>query len=65
MATINVPHKVRRGGTIKVEESRDAIRAIIASAKRRGVALVTLTEAGGARAHTFDIKYALINSVED
>jgi hypothetical protein len=64
MATINVPHKVRRGGTIKVEESRDAIRAIIASAKGRGVALVTLTEAGGARAR-FDIKYALINSVED
>lgn len=62
---INVPFKVRRGGTIRVKESRETIQRRISEAKRRGT-MVTLTEVldEGLPPKVFDIKPGLINTVE-
>lgn len=66
MTTIlNVPRKIEPTGHMRVRERRDQIHALIDSARAGHRTLITVTRIDGKVTRPFDVKWALINGIEE
>lgn len=63
MATLSVPRKISKSGSLRVMESEAEVQARIARAVRNREAMIRLTEHGTMR--KFSLKHSLIDQMQD